>query len=109
MLDERYDELLCAAMEQLKLYYCPLTDGTPPLPGNAYLWAPELASAARVDRLWVYNGTTCAQARSRSIFHRQPGTSTIFRMASNKGCRCTSSFSPPTDRAPALARQLLAT
>ena len=59
--EERYDELLCAAMEQLKLYEQLITAGAAPSPRTASIWAPELASAPRVDRQWAYNGTTCAR------------------------------------------------
>ena len=58
--EERFDELLCAAMEQqLKFYDRPLAACAPPSPGNASLWA--LAAAPRVDRQWAYNGFTCAR------------------------------------------------
>ena len=60
--EERCNELLCAAMEQSKLYAQPIAAGAPSSPGNASsIWAPELASAPRVDRQWAFNGTTCAR------------------------------------------------
>ena len=59
--EERHDELLCAAMEQLKLHAQPIAAGAPSSPGNASIWAPEPASAPRIDRQWAYNGATCAR------------------------------------------------
>ena len=60
MPEECYNELLCAAIEQLKLYEQPIAAGAPPSPGNASIWASEMASAPRIDRQWAYNGTTRA-------------------------------------------------
>ena len=59
--EERNIELLCAAMEQLKLYAQPIAACAPSSPGNVSIWAPELASASRVVRPWAYNGPTCAR------------------------------------------------
>ena len=59
--EERYDKLLCASMEQLKLCNHPLAAGAPPSPGNASICAPELAAAPRVNSQWAYNGITCAR------------------------------------------------
>ena len=62
--EARYNELLCAAIEQLKLYKQPIAAGTPPSPSNVSIWAPELAFAPRFDRHWAHNGTTCARDSS---------------------------------------------
>ena len=65
--EARYEELFCAATEQLKLYERPLTAGAPPSPGGASLWASDIAGAPRVDQKWAYNGTTCARLGSGKI------------------------------------------
>ena len=84
------DELLCAAMEQLKLYEQPIAAGAPSSPGNASIWAPELASASRVDRQCAYNGITCACLGPGKIsvlfwLDNLLSASTILKTASNNG------------------------
>ena len=88
--EERYNKLLCAAIEQLKLYEQPIAAGAPPSPGNASIWAPELASAPHVDRQWAYNDTTCARLGPGKIsilfwLDNLLSALIISRTASNKG------------------------
>ena len=64
---ERYDALLCAALEQLKLYERPSAASAAPSPGNTSLWASDITGVPRVDRQWAYNGTTCARLGSGKI------------------------------------------
>ena len=91
--EERNIELLCAAMEQLKLYAQPIAACAPSSPGMSLFrrpsWLPLPASAV--------SGHTMAPlvpalgpARSRSCFGsttscRPSSASTISRTASNKG------------------------
>ena len=44
-------------IEQLKLYYQPIAAGAPSSPGNASIWAPELASTPCIDSQWAYYDT----------------------------------------------------
>ena len=56
-----YDDLHCAATEQLNLYARTPAAGAAPTLGNSSLWASDLPGVPRVDRQWAYNGTTCAR------------------------------------------------
>jgi len=56
-----YDDLHCAATEQLNLYARTPAAGAAPTLGSSSLWASDLPGVPRVDRQWAYNGTTCAR------------------------------------------------
>ena len=67
VLENRYNELLCAGVKQLNLYDQPLAAGALPSPGNASLWAPKLAASPRRTRSCFCSTTSCIQKGKQQV------------------------------------------